>query len=137
MFYLTVLFVDYAIFALNNSYVMTTFVALEDMYFKAFHGYYEAERKMGNEFFIDVVLEVSTPSDYADDIDKTINYETVYSICKEEMNDTRLLLETVVQSIVDRIQTTWKNVISGSVKMKKLGPQLGGKVKYAIVEIKF
>ncbi len=116
---------------------MTTTISLVDMYFKSFHGYYPAERKMGNDFYLDVQVDVDTPNNYNDDIDKTINYENIYLICKREMDDTKLLLETVAQRILNSIKSDFPNVLNASVKIKKLGPQLGGKVKFSVVEIKF
>lgn len=116
---------------------MITTIALEGVYFKAYHGFYEAERRMGNDFYLDVNLKVETAKSYNDDIDKTINYESVYQICNKEMMKTRKLLETVAQSIILKIQKKWPQTLSASVKIKKLGPQLGGKVKFSVVEIKF
>jgi len=116
---------------------MITTVSLEDVYFKAYHGFYEAERKMGNDFYLDVNIDIETPENYDDDIDKTINYEEVYNICRSEMNKTCLLIETVAQKIIKEIRKKWPFVLKASVKIKKLGPQLGGKVKYSTIEIKF
>ncbi len=107
------------------------------MYFFAHHGFYEEERKGGNEFFLDVEIRIQKAENYKDDIDKTINYETIYSICKEEMNNTKQLLETVVELILERIQKQWPEALGAKVEIRKLAPQLGGKVKYSAVKMEF
>jgi dihydroneopterin aldolase len=47
------------------------------------------------------------------------------------------LLETVVFNIITRFKDEFSNVSGGKVKMEKLGPQLGGKVAKAVVEMEF
>ncbi len=115
----------------------STTIRLENMFFRAYHGYYEAERKMGNEFYLDVSIRMDKTNSYEDDIDKTINYEEVYQICQEEMKATKWLLETVVDLILKRIQNKWKHANHAKVTLRKVGPQLGGKIDFATVEMEF
>ncbi len=115
----------------------STTIRLENMFFRAYHGYYEAERKMGNEFYLDVSIRLAKESSYDDDIDKTINYEDVYLICQEEMKATKLLLETVVDLILKRIQKRWPAANHAKVTLRKVGPQLGGRIDFATVEMEF
>jgi len=116
---------------------MQTTVAIEGAEFFAFHGFYEEEQKTGNTFIIhaEVVLKSFDSDD--DNIHDTVNYETLYTICKDEMANTQKLLETVVFNIISRFKNDLENVTSGKVKMEKLGPQLGGKVGKAVVQMSF
>lgn len=114
-----------------------TTISLEKMFFKAYHGYYEDERKMGNEFYLDVSISLAKEQKYDDDIDKTINYEDVYTICKEEMESTKWLLETVANHILGRIKTKWPQALHASVCLSKVGPQLGGRIDFAKVKMEF
>ena len=113
-------------------------IALEGMSFHAFHGYYEEEQKMGGEFILDVYMTTSSVSRAAaaDDLDGTINYETIYFICKSEMKKTSKMIETVAQRILDRLKYQYGEKTQNiKVRLKKLNPPLGGKVACAFIEI--
>lgn len=114
-----------------------TTIALEDMHFYAYHGFYEEERKMGNDFYLTVQVDVDTFDSSDDDINDTINYEDLYRVCSGQMVSTQLLIETVAANILDEIKASWHNVTSATVIMKKATPQLGGKVKYSTITMKF
>jgi dihydroneopterin aldolase len=116
---------------------MKTTVAIEGAEFFAYHGFYEEERKSGNTFIIDAEVTLKTFDSSEDNIYDTVNYEKLYSICAEEMGNTQKLLETVVLKITQRFTNDLPNVAGGKVKMKKIGPQLGGKVAKATVEMEF
>ena len=116
---------------------MKTNVAIKNAEFHAYHGYYEEERLAGNKFIIDAGVELKTFDSSDDNIHDTVNYEQIYSICKEEMDKTQKLLETVVYNIINRMKNELQNVTSGYVRMEKIGPQLGGKVGKAVVEMSF
>lgn len=113
-------------------------IALEGMHFQAYHGYYEEEQLMGGEFVIDVY--VTTPSvakaAAADDLIGTINYETIYFICRTEMKKTAKMIETVAHNILERLQgrygTEAKQI---RVRLRKLHPPLGGLVDCAYIEL--
>lgn len=116
---------------------MKTKVAIKGAEFFAFHGYYSEERKAGTNFLIDAEVELKTFDSDEDNIMDTVNYEHLYNICKEEMSQTQKLLETVVFAIINRFKHDLHNVTSGKVRLEKIGPQLGGKVQKAIVEMEF
>lgn len=116
---------------------MRTRVAIKQAKFHAFHGYYNTERVTGNTFFIDAEVELSSFDEIEDDIDDTINYEHMYRICKEEMDNTQKLLEKVVLNIILRFKKEFKNIEGGTISLQKVGPQLGGSVEKAIIEIDF
>lgn len=113
---------------------MKTTVAIEGAEFFAYHGYYPEERRMGNTFVIDAEVELKTFDSSDDNILDTVNYEMLFAICQEEMDRTQKLLETVVYNIIIRYRDL-PNVASAKVKMQKIGPQLGGKVAKAVVEM--
>ncbi len=116
---------------------MKTTVSIENAEFFAYHGFYQEERKAGNTFILDCEVELKTFDSNDDNINDTVNYETLYSICKQEMENTQKLLETVVFNIISRLQNDLSHVTGGKVKMSKIAPQLGGKVGKAVVEMKF
>lgn len=114
---------------------MKTKIAIKGAEFYAFHGYYEEERKAGNTFIIDAEIEIKSFDSFDDNIQDTINYEHIFSICKQEMSHTRKLLETVVFCILERFKDEFKNMVSAKVRLEKMGPQLGGKVEKSVIEM--
>ena len=113
-------------------------IALEGMRFYAFHGYYSEERKTGTHFEVDVYIETSfTRQVYMDDLFSTINYETVYFICKAAMKKPSKLIETVAARIIVGLKKQFhsKGLGEVTVRIRKENPPLGGEVKNAMVEL--
>ncbi len=104
-------------------------VSLEGIEFYAFHGFYEYERKEGNDFVIDVhvTTDFSAAAD-TDDLSGTVNYEGIYQIVKEEMAISTKLLERLAQRMVDRIQQSFIEVKKIEISVAKKNPPVGGKV---------
>jgi hypothetical protein len=68
------------------TYTIMGQIKLEGMSFYAHHGYYTHERTRGNNYMVDITLE--TKIDKAaleDDLHYTINYEVIYRICNDIM----------------------------------------------------
>src|ERR1700753_3733826 len=98
-------------------------VALHGVKFLAYHGFYPQERIMGNHFVVDAEVEFLQLHQFTDDeIAHTVNYEQVYAIVDKHMRITRKLLETVVQSIIDDLKTTYPFAQTIRVGLKKLNP---------------
>lgn len=115
---------------------MKTIVSLEGLEFKAYHGFYDEERKHGTRFICDISVELKSFDSIDDNIYDTVNYEDVYAIVEEEMKKTCKLIETVAYNIVERIKTL-DNVTAAKVKIAKLNPPLVGIAAKAIVEMRF
>ena len=117
-------------------------IALEDMRFYAYHGLYEEERIIGTNFVLDIFIETDIHS--ADTIkehgmDKlinTINYETVYDICKMQMRQesSEKLLETVLSNIVFALKKQFSTIQVVKTKIRKLNPPIGGYIGSASIE---
>lgn len=111
-------------------------IALEGARFYAYHGFYEEEQVIGNEFLLDVYIMADTRKAVLNDnLFDTVNYETLYLICQSEMKKPCKLLETVAQRIIDRIRDLYGHVSAIKVKLRKLSPPLGGRVQSASVEL--
>ncbi len=113
-------------------------IALKGMRFYAYHGFYEEEQLLGSEFIVDVLIETNfSKAATDDDLYQTVNYETVYLICKTAMKENSRLLETVANRIAHNI---WEYFISiknlkVKVRLKKLHPPMGGRIENAWVEV--
>lgn len=111
-------------------------MSLEGLTFFAYHGFYDEERKKGNDFVCDVSVELKSFDTLDDNIYDTVNYEEVYKIIEHEMKQTRKLLETVALHVIRRIQEL-DNVTAAKIKIHKLNPPINGKVERAVVEMRF
>jgi 7,8-dihydroneopterin aldolase/epimerase/oxygenase len=112
-----------------------TNIALEGMAFYSHHGYYTHERKRGNNYLMDikVTYDMEAAAD-SDDLEKSLNYEELYAICQEEMNNPRHLIESVAKSIVTKVRSAFPEIMLVHVRLEKLKPELGGAVAKAVVE---
>ncbi len=109
-------------------------ISLEGMRFHAHHGVYEAEQTLGGEYLVDVVVNYNTEKAAKDDdVEKTLNYESVYHICRMEMETPRKLVETIAANIVKRMKTQFAGMNALRVRVTKLNPPLGGRVAAALV----
>jgi dihydroneopterin aldolase len=108
------------------------------MKFQAYHGYYEEEQFMGGEFILDVYVTKASVAQAAaaDDLLGTINYETIYFICKSEMKKTSKMIETVAQNILNRLRQQYEGEAQNiKVRLRKMHPPMGGPVECAYIEI--
>lgn len=110
-------------------------VALKGMKFYAFHGYYDFERRIGNNFEVDIEATLKISQDPNDRIEATINYEEMYEICERYMQMKYLLLESLAYDIAQEIKSNHPIVEKVAVVLTKMNPPVGGKVARAEVTI--
>jgi dihydroneopterin aldolase len=111
-------------------------VALEGLEFHAFHGVYPHERESGNWFLIDVSVDTDfSLAAEQDELNGTVNYETLFKIVKQEMEIPSKLLETVAEKIVDNILNTFPQVEQVELKISKINPPIGGKCSKASITL--
>ena len=111
-------------------------VALEGMQFYAFHGFYEEEQLIGNYFVVDVYVDTNfMGAAQSDDLGGTVNYETIYLICRLEMKKTSKLLEHVAQRILNKLSAQFSRASGITVRISKMNPPLGGPVARSFVEV--
>lgn len=116
---------------------MRTTVSLNGIKMRAFHGFYPEEREKGNDFILNICVELKSFDRADDNINDTVNYEEVYKICEAEMKQTKKLLESVVFAIITRLKNELEHVTSGKVSLKKLNPPLKGDIAEAEVCMEF
>jgi dihydroneopterin aldolase len=109
-------------------------VGLEGLEFHAFHGVYRHERESGNWFEIDIAVETDfSAAAENDDLAGTVNYEALFQIVKEKMEEPSKLLETVANKIASDVLARLPSVSNVELKIAKLNPPIGGKCNRAIV----
>lgn len=113
-------------------------IALEGMLFRAYHGCHAHERETGSEFEVDIYIDVIN-NDAALDTDHladTLDYESVYCICKTEMQIPSNLLEHLAGRILHKLTLFASQRIRYiKVRIAKLNPPIGGTTRRALVEL--
>jgi dihydroneopterin aldolase len=110
-------------------------VLLEGMEFYARHGYYEEERKIGNKYSVDVMLELDlTDAGASDKLEDTVNYEKVYKLVADVMSIDAMLLEHLAGKMV-KVLKDLPRVDSVTVRVSKYNPPIKGLCQRATVEL--
>lgn len=106
-----------------------SYIELEGMEFFSYHGCFKEEQLIGTKFKIDLVIEVDTDEAAKyDDLNKTINYLTVYQLIKAQMSIKSKLLENVAKRILDELFIKFPTIKHAKIKVSKINPPLGGKL---------
>ena len=112
-------------------------IKLANMVFYAHHGYYEAERELGQKFELDIEVTCDLSEASAnDDLNKTIDYRTIYSIAKDAFENYKFkLIESVASRIAKQIL---KSHLTSSVLIRVRKPHvpLKGFLDHVEVEIR-
>ena len=105
-------------------------IELEGMEFFAYHGCYQEEQIIGAKFLVDLVLSYdSSEAEIHDHLRDAINYQEVYFLVQHEMKHKSHLLENVASRIIHSLKKAYPGITSASVKVTKVNPAVGGKVR--------
>ncbi|GAA5221417.1 dihydroneopterin aldolase [Membranihabitans marinus] len=106
---------------------MRSKITLKGMHFKAFHGYYAEEQKIGGEYKIDCEFEYDIQSAIEKDaLEDTVDYEAIYAVCKEEMAKPKKLIETVGYDLGQTLLKSFPIIQSLQLTIHKLNPPIMG-----------
>lgn len=112
-------------------------IALQNVRFFAYHGFYPVEQILGNEFIVDIETEFDVFGNGNDDLRQTVNYERLHEIVSIEMRNTRKLIETVAHAILEKIRHEFLTVKTIRIAIRKLHPPVQGEVGNSLIELKF
>lgn len=98
-------------------------IHLHKLSFHAFHGFYEEEQILGNEFEINADVVVEIPGQITS-LRQTVNYVTIYDVIKQRMQHATPLLETVAQELALAIHQIDERVKSVSITISKSTPPI-------------
>lgn len=111
-------------------------LGIEGMHFFAHHGFYEEEKIIGTNFIVDVYITADlNRAGESDKIKDTINYETIYAICKQAMQTSHDLIEKVAGEIISLILPLLNKGDLVKVRVRKLNPPMPGKVDSSFIEL--
>ena len=94
-------------------------IQLHQLLFFAYHGLYEAEKINGNQFELDVDIELNISGSIST-IDQTLDYVAVYEIINTRMKLATPLLETLAEDLVTLIRQQDVRINSITLTIKKL-----------------
>ena len=102
-----------------------------------YHGVLESEKVTGQDFYVDVVLEVDlSRASVSDDVADTINYAEVTDLVVREITgDPVSLIEKLAGNIADRIKATYPQATTVSITVHKPQAPVNAQVKDISVTI--
>ena len=95
-------------------------ISLNKLLFVGYHGLYPEEKKLGNNYSVEIDIDFTPKQGVIDQLDQTIDYVHVYAIVKKWMEIPTPLLETLVGKIVDDILSSQTLANKVFVKITKL-----------------
>ncbi|MBP3420176.1 MAG: dihydroneopterin aldolase [Marinifilaceae bacterium] len=108
---------------------MDAIINLENLEFRAFHGCYDVEHVVGNDFRVDVELRYCADKAIeSDSVADALNYQRAYKIVSDVMMRDVALLERVCATMLDELYANFPELKYAKVKVAKLNPPLGGKI---------
>ena len=111
-------------------------IQIESMEFYAFHGHFKEEQIVGNKFLVDLKIEADcSKAAESDDLNDAVNYQIAYNLVKEEMAKKSHLLENIAQRILDSLYNNLSGIEKATVKVQKMNPPMGGKMKSVSVTL--
>ncbi len=103
-------------------------IKLSAMEFRAYHGCYDLEQKVGNHFSVEIEIATSQANIAADDVTQAVNYLTVYEVVAQQMQRTQRTIEAVALNIIDTLKASFPQIESVRCEVAKVAPPLGGKI---------
>ena len=112
-------------------------IKLTNIVFYAHHGYYDAERELGQRFELDIEVECNLkPAATSDELKKTVDYRDIYYIAKDAFENYKFkLLETVAERMATNILKKHP-VESVLIRVRKPNVPLKGFLDNVEIEIK-
>jgi dihydroneopterin aldolase len=99
-------------------------IELKGLRFFAEHGMYAEERKVGNQFEIDLAVSYKVPKHIITSIEQTVNYVEIYRIVEERFSEYKNLLETCAMEICEALHEQFSEIRRVSISIKKINPPI-------------
>jgi len=111
-------------------------IRLNNIIFYAHHGFYKAERELGQKFEIDIEIGCDLKeSAKSDDLTKTIDYSKIYTIAQETFSNYKFkLLETVAEKMAGEMIKI-NGVKDVKIKVRKPHVPMNGLLDFVEIEI--
>lgn len=110
-------------------------IKLDHLKFFSFHGLFPEERILGNEFTLSVSVNRISNEQFSENLEQSIDYGVLYSICAEVMQKPVDLLETICEQIVAKIQLICPDYRLIEIIVTKDNPPLGQLAGHSTVKL--
>ncbi|MFQ3546665.1 dihydroneopterin aldolase [Halobacillus rhizosphaerae] len=112
-------------------------IYLNQMQFWGYHGLFPEENKLGQRFNVDLELELDLhPAAATDDMTKSIDYGAVYEVTRAVVEgEAKKLVETVAQSLADKLLKQFERLDACRVKVTKPDPPIPGHYQSVAIDI--
>ncbi|PWU67807.1 dihydroneopterin aldolase [Gracilibacillus dipsosauri] len=112
-------------------------IYVHEMQFYGYHGLFPEERKLGQRFSVDLILELELrKAGKSDNMEDSIDYGLVYQLTKEIVEgEAKNLVEAVAQSVADKLLMSLPLLQACTVKVYKPDPPIPGHYRSVAVEI--
>ncbi len=109
-------------------------VRLDEMKLYGYHGLYEEEKENGNDFVLNVVIEMNYNNHMK--LEDTVDYVKLKEVMKKEFEKPEELLENLAHRLGSKIMAKFEKIQNLELEVKKLNPPMDVKVKSSSVRIK-
>ena len=107
---------------------MKATIELRNLRIYAYHGCFEEEQVVGNNFIVDadLLIDASLPAQ-TDSVSDSLNYVGACETIRDVMSRPRHLLETVVADLVSELHARHdaQGLLGGWVRVRKMAPPIG------------
>lgn len=110
-------------------------IKIENVKFFSFHGLFPEERVLGNEFTISVSVDRISNESFSENLEQSLDYGLLYSVCSEVMCKPVDLLETICEQIVEKIQLICPDYRLIEISVTKDHPPLGQLAGHSTVKL--
>ncbi len=108
---------------------MRTYIHFDKMHFYAYHGVEPQEQVVGNNFSVELTLNVPFEAAMrSDSLSNTVNYALVYKEINIIMNTPSRLLESLAGRIITTLQARFPKIRGGKIAIYKDNPPISGNI---------
>ena len=113
-------------------------IIIKNLKIFAYHGVHDFEKKNGQDFFIDAVLDFpEMPGFESDEISQVISYSVVVRVIKKVMTEKSYdLIEKVAMKIISEIFSSFSEVKAVDITVKKPHAPIKEEFEYVAVRFK-
>ena len=103
----------------------------------AYHGVHDFEKKEGQIFIIDIILDIPQLQGFeTDEIDDVINYSQVIKVIKNSFSGQKYnLIEKTAYTVLESLFKTFKQINSADITIKKPNAPIKDKVEYVAFRV--
>ena len=112
-------------------------ITLKNCAFYGYHGVLEAEKQLGQRFYVDVRVRLAKPKQIeADDLALSVDYGQIFDLAKAQVEQQRYnLIETLAHFIGKDVCQKFDHIDSAIVTVRKPAAPVKGQFDYAEVTV--